>query len=71
MLTSNAPESKDSDFTWKDFQSKNNNELVSIFGNYLNRVFVLCNKFFDVAKRMGDSFKISYVSSKKQKENQQ
>ena len=47
VLTSNAPESKDSDFTWKDFQSKTNNELVSIFGNYINRVFVLCNKFFD------------------------
>ena len=47
VLISNAPESKDSDFTWKDFQSKNNNELVSIYGNYVNRVIVLCHKFFD------------------------
>ena len=47
VLTSNAPESKDSDFTWKDFQAKNNNELVASYGNYINRVFVLCHKFFN------------------------
>tara|TARA_B100001250_G_C19681954_1_gene736259 strand:- start:1 stop:1101 length:1101 start_codon:yes stop_codon:yes gene_type:complete len=47
VLTSNAPESKDSDFTWKDFQAKNNNELVASYGNFINRVFVLCHKFFD------------------------
>ncbi len=46
-LITNLPESKDSDFTWKDFQAKNNNELVSILGNYVNRVFVLTEKFFN------------------------
>ena len=46
-LITNLPENKDSDFSWKDFQQKNNNELVAILGNYINRVFVLCEKFFD------------------------
>ena len=46
-LTVNSPESKDNDFTWKDFQSRNNNELVAILGNYINRVFVLTEKYFD------------------------
>ena len=46
-LTVNAPETKDNDFTWKDFQARNNNELVSIFGNFINRVFVLTHKYFD------------------------
>ncbi|RPG64429.1 MAG: methionine--tRNA ligase [Flammeovirgaceae bacterium TMED290] len=46
-LIKNLPENKDSDFTWKDFQAKNNNELVSIVGNYVNRVFVLTDKFFN------------------------
>jgi methionyl-tRNA synthetase len=46
-LTANAPESKDNDFTWKDFQAKNNNELVAIFGNFINRVVVLTNKYYD------------------------
>jgi len=46
-LTSNAPENKDNDFTWKDFQSKNNNELVAIFGNFINRVVVLTHKYFE------------------------
>ena len=46
-LTSNAPENKDNDFTWKDFQAKNNNELVAIFGNYINRVVVLTHKYYD------------------------
>ncbi len=45
-LTANAPESKDNDFTWKDFQAKNNNELVAIFGNFINRVMVLTNKYY-------------------------
>lgn len=45
-LTANAPESKDNDFTWKDFQAKNNNELVAIFGNFINRVVVLTNKYY-------------------------
>lgn len=46
-LTANAPESKDNDFTWKDFQARNNNELVAIFGNFVNRVVVLTNKYYD------------------------
>ncbi|WP_300489722.1 methionine--tRNA ligase [Flavobacterium sp.] len=46
-LTSNAPETKDNDFTWKDFQARNNNELVAIFGNFINRVVVLSNKYYD------------------------
>ncbi len=47
VLTANAPETKDNDFTWKDFQARNNNELVAIFGNFINRVVVLSNKYFD------------------------
>ena len=46
VLISNMPETKDSDFTWKDFQSKNNNELVAIYGNFVNRVIVLINKYY-------------------------
>ncbi|WP_299677209.1 methionine--tRNA ligase [uncultured Tenacibaculum sp.] len=46
-LTANAPENKDNDFTWKDFQAKNNNELADIFGNFINRVAVLTNKYYD------------------------
>jgi methionyl-tRNA synthetase len=46
-LTSNAPETKDNDFTWKDFQARNNNELVAIFGNFINRVVVLINKYYN------------------------
>lgn len=47
VLTSNAPETKDNDFTWKDFQARNNNELVAIFGNFINRVVVLTNKYYE------------------------
>jgi methionyl-tRNA synthetase len=47
VLTSIAPETKDSEFTWKDFQARNNNELASILGNFVNRVIVLTHKFFD------------------------
>ena len=46
VLTTNAPENKDNDFTWKDFQAKNNNELVAIFGNLVNRVAVLTEKYY-------------------------
>ncbi|WP_344831359.1 methionine--tRNA ligase [Chryseobacterium ginsenosidimutans] len=46
-LLSSAPETKDNNFTWKDFQTKNNSELVNIFGNFINRVAVLINKFFE------------------------
>ncbi len=47
VLTANAPETKDNDFTWKDFQARNNNELVAILGNFINRAFVLAHKYFD------------------------
>lgn len=47
VLTANAPETKDNDFTWKDFQAKNNNELVAVFGNFINRVVVLTNKYYE------------------------
>lgn len=46
VLTANAPETKDNDFTWKDFQARNNNELVAIFGNFVNRALVLTHKYF-------------------------
>ena len=47
VLTATAPETKDNDFTWKDFQARNNNELVAIFGNFINRVLVLTNKYYE------------------------
>ena len=47
VLTANAPETKDNDFTWRDFQARNNNELVAIFGNFVNRSIVLTHKYFE------------------------
>ncbi|CAI8268049.1 MAG: Methionine--tRNA ligase [Bacteroidota bacterium] len=47
VLTANAPETKDNDFTWSDFQTRNNSELVAIFGNFINRVMVLMQKYYD------------------------
>ena len=47
VLCANAPESKDNDFTWKDFQARNNNELVAILGNFVNRAMVLTHKYFE------------------------
>ena len=47
VLCANAPETKDNDFTWKDFQARNNNELVAILGNFVNRALVLTHKYFD------------------------
>lgn len=47
VLTANAPETKDNDFTWKDFQARNNNELVAIYGNFINRALVLAQKYFE------------------------
>jgi methionyl-tRNA synthetase len=47
VLTANAPETKDNDFTWKDFQTRNNSELVAIFGNFVNRAVVLTHKFYE------------------------
>ncbi len=46
VLTANAPETKDNDFSWKDFQARNNSELVAIFGNFVNRAMVLTHKYF-------------------------
>ena len=46
VLTSTCPETKDNDFTWKDFQTRNNSELVAIYGNFTNRVLSLINKFY-------------------------
>ena len=55
VLTANAPETKDNDFTWKDFQARNNNELLAIFGNFVNRTLVLTHKYFDgVVPATGD-----------------
>lgn len=47
VLTANAPETKDNDFTWKEFQARNNNELVAVLGNFVNRALVLTGKYFD------------------------
>jgi methionyl-tRNA synthetase len=54
VLTANAPETKDNDFTWKDFQARNNNELVAILGNFVNRVLVLTNNYFGGLVLQGD-----------------
>lgn len=56
VLTATAPETKDNDFTWKDFQARNNNELVAIFGNFVNRVLVLSHKYFEGKVLMGSEF---------------
>lgn len=56
VLTATAPETKDNDFTWKDFQARNNNELVAIFGNFVNRVLVLSHKYFEGKVMMGSAF---------------
>ena len=47
VLTSNAPENKDNDFTWRDFQARNDNELVAIYGNFINRIVVLTHKYYE------------------------
>ena len=55
VLTANAPETKDNDFTWKEFQTRNNSELVAIFGNFINRVMVLAQKYYQgKVPSMGD-----------------
>jgi methionyl-tRNA synthetase len=55
VLTANAPESKDNDFTWKDFQARNNNELLAIFGNFVNRTVVLTKKYYSkVVPELGE-----------------
>jgi len=75
VLCSNAPETKDNDFTWKDFQEKNNSELVSIFGNFVNRTFVLMHKLcggkvpklHEDALDEDDKFIIAQIESTKKK----
>ncbi len=57
VLTANAPETKDNDFTWKDFQARNNNELVAVLGNFVNRAMVLTHKYFD--GKVPDCFELS------------
>lgn len=54
VLCANAPETKDNDFTWKDFQSRNNSELVAIYGNFVNRALVLTDKYFENAVPAAD-----------------
>jgi methionyl-tRNA synthetase len=59
VLTANAPETKDNDFTWADFQARNNNELVAIFGNFINRVTVLTHKYYEgIVPTHGDLLEI-------------
>ena len=63
VLTTNAPETKDNDFTWKDFQAKNNNELLAIFGNFVNRTLVLTHNYFngkvpEITELTGDDKKV-------------
>ena len=56
VLTANAPETKDNDFTWKDFQARNNTELVAIFGNFINRVAVLTQKYYEGVVPQADTY---------------
>ncbi|MEJ7693378.1 methionine--tRNA ligase [Daejeonella sp.] len=63
VLTATAPETKDNDFTWKDFQARNNNELVAIFGNFINRVLVLSHKYFDGKVVFGSELTASDLKS--------
>lgn len=68
-LTANAPETKDNDFTWKDFQTRNNSELVAIFGNFINRVVVLTNKYYEGQVPLaGDFSQVDEVTLAKVKE---
>jgi methionyl-tRNA synthetase len=78
VLCSNAPETKDNDFTWKDFQDKNNSELVSIFGNFVNRTFVLMHKLCggkvpnlhaDVADKADEDMIAEFEATKTRVEN--
>ncbi|NII23484.1 methionine--tRNA ligase [Pseudoflavitalea sp. X16] len=78
VLCSNAPETKDNDFTWKDFQDRNNSELVSIFGNFVNRTFVLMHKLCggkvpnlhaDVADKTDENMIAEFEATKTRVEN--
>ena len=73
VLTSTCPETKDNDFTWKDFQTRNNSELVAIYGNFTNRVLSLINKYYDgkipnpISKNNNDELILNEVKSLKSK----
>ncbi len=73
VLTANAPESKDNDFTWRDFQARNNNELVAILGNFVNRALVLTHKYFNgiipAAHELQDIDREAIAEIKEAKEN--
>ena len=62
VLTANAPETKDNDFTWKDFQARNNNELVAVYGNFVNRAMVLTQKYFDLKEAARQLRKLGEIS---------
>ena len=69
VLTANAPETKDNDFTWKEFQTRNNSELVAIFGNFINRVMVLTQKYYDgKVPSIGDLSDLDQATLTKMKE---
>ena len=62
-LTANAPETKDNDFTWKDFQARNNNELVAVLGNFVNRALVLTQKYYDgVVPALGETNEVDQAA---------
>lgn len=66
VLTANAPETKDNDFTWADFQARNNNELVAIFGNFINRVMVLTDKYY--GGRVPEKYELTDIDKQTLKE---
>ena len=69
VLCANAPETKDNDFTWKDFQARNNNELLAIFGNFANRTLVLTKKYFEgVVPELGELNELDKAALKELKE---
>ena len=71
-LITNAPETKDSDFTWKDFMTKNNSELVAIYGNFVNRVIVLVNKYYEgiIPKSEFDNKEVNILKEVESKEKE-
>lgn len=69
VLTANAPETKDNDFTWSDFQARNNNELVAVFGNFINRVMVLTLKYYNSIVPDAHSFSETDTKTLKELQN--
>ncbi|MBU1012039.1 MAG: methionine--tRNA ligase [Bacteroidetes bacterium] len=69
VLCANAPETKDNDFTWKDFQARNNSELLAIFGNFANRTLVLTKKYFDgIVPELGELTELDHAAINELKE---